>query len=256
MAVNLQRLQDNPYPPVTAENLAAAFRLSLSDCVIPAALEPRFSRAATEPPVFRPERNVLGIFLQPETLLPPDQLARQALCPGPRAAPLRFADTRAGCLFDDAYVADLAEARPLLHFYPGVVYLYLDDYSQYCRLGPFRAAPVFFRADVPWNDFGAELTSQGFRIERAFLLRYTDSVCVFFGFDRWCNVVFSMLAHWEIGKIRAAFASGALTRCSPSDDGCCGPHPWWAYRDLIAAVTEDRAYGRMDADTFRRQRLL
>lgn len=66
LAANLQRLQDNPYPPPTVENLATAFRLSLSNCVIPAALEPRFSLQQNSTPVFRPERNVLCTFCSPK----------------------------------------------------------------------------------------------------------------------------------------------------------------------------------------------
>jgi len=52
LAANLQRLRDNPYPAPTAESLKTAFRLSLSDCVVPAALEPRFSYRQTSAPVF------------------------------------------------------------------------------------------------------------------------------------------------------------------------------------------------------------
>lgn len=258
LAANLRRLCDTPYLYLspTAENLAVTFRLSLSDCVIPASLEPRFPIQPNSAPVFRPERNVLCILLQPEALLPPERLSRQVICPGPRSALLQFTDTHAGLTFSSAYIADLAEANLLLDIYPGVVYLYLDDYLQYHHLGPFRSSPVFFRADVPWNDLDSELTLQDFRLERAFLQRYSDSVFFFFGFESLGNVVFSMLAHWEIDKIRAALAEGALTLCGPSDADCYGPYPWHAFRDLIAAVTEDRAYSRVDYSTFRRLRLL
>ena len=236
LAANLQRLRDNPYPAPTAESLKTAFRLSLSDCVVPAALEPRFSYRQTSAPVFRPERNILCIFLEPEVLLPPDQLMNQSICPGPRSALLRFTDTRAGLIFCDAYIADLMEARLLLDLYPGGVYLYLDDYAQYHRLGPFRSSPVFFRSDVPWNELKTELTVQGFHMERIFLQRYSDSVFFFFGFDPLGNVVFSMLAHWEIDKIYTALAGKAFTLCGRSDAERYGPFPWYVYRDLIAAV--------------------
>ena len=65
-----------------------------------------------------------------------------------------------------------------------------------------------------------------------------------------------MLAYWEMEKIRAALAEGALTLCGPSDAERYGPHPWHAFRDLIAAVTEDRDYGRMGYKTFHGLRLL
>ena len=256
LAANLQRLRDNPYPAPTAESLKTAFRLSLSDCVVPAALEPRFSYRQTSAPVFRPERNILCIFLEPEVLLPPDQLMNQSICPGPRSALLRFTDTRAGLIFCDAYIADLMEARLLLDLYPGGVYLYLDDYAQYHRLGPFRSSPVFFRSDVPWNELKTELTVQGFHMERIFLQRYSDSVFFFFGFDPLGNVVFSMLAHWEIDKIYTALAGKAFTLCGRSDAERYGPFPWYVYRDLIAAVTEDRTYGCMDYSTFHGLRFL
>ena len=254
--VNRQRFHDSSRFSPTAEKLATSFRLSLSDCVIPAALEPRFSLQQNCTPVFRPERNVLCIFLGPEGLLSPEQLAHQAICPGPRSALLRFTDTHVGRTFSDAYMADLKEARPLLNLYHGVVYLYLDDYAQYHRLGPFCSSPVFFRADVPWNDLKTELTRQGFCIEQAFLQRYSDSVFFFFGFDSQNNVVFSMLASWEINKIQAALAEGKLARCGPSDAACYRSYPWYAFRDLIAAVTEDRVYGCMDYCMFHRLRLL
>ena len=256
LAANLQRLRDNPYPAPTAESLKTAFRLSLSDCVVPAALEPRFSYRQTSAPVFRPERNILCIFLEPEVLLPPDQLMNQSICPGPRSVLLRFTDTRAGLIFCDAYIADLMEARLLLDLYPGGVYLYLDDYAQYHRLGPFRSSPVFFRSDVPWNELKTELTVQGFHMERIFLQRYSDSVFFFFGFDPLGNVVFSMLAHWEIDKIYTALAGKAFTLCGRSDAERYGPFPWYVYRDLIAAVTEDRTYGCMDYSTFHGLRFL
>ena len=256
LAANLQRLRDNPYPAPTAESLKTAFRFSLSDCVVPAALEPRFSYRQTSAPVFRPERNILCIFLEPEVLLPPDQLMNQSICPGPRSALLRFTDTRAGLIFCDAYIADLMEARLLLDLYPGGVYLYLDDYAQYHRLGPFRSSPVFFRSDVPWNELKTELTVQGFHMERIFLQRYSDSVFFFFGFDPLGNVVFSMLAHWEIDKIYTALAGKAFTLCGRSDAERYGPFPWYVYRDLIAAVTEDRTYGCMDYSTFHGLRFL
>lgn len=206
--------------------------------------------------MFRPERNILCIFLEPEVLLPPDQLMNQSICPGPRSALLRFTDTRAGLIFCDAYIADLMEARLLLDLYPGGVYLYLDDYAQYHRLGPFRSSPVFFRSDVPWNELKTELTVQGFHMERIFLQRYSDSVFFFFGFDPLGNVVFSMLAHWEIDKIYTALAGKAFTLCGRSDAERYGPFPWYVYRDLIAAVTEDRTYGCMDYSTFHGLRFL
>lgn len=255
-SANLRRLSDNHCPRPTAENLAVTFRLSLSDCVIPFALESRFPFQQSAPPVFRPGRNVLCIFLQPEVLLPPELLGRQAICPGPRSALLRFTDTRAGCTFSAAYLDDLADLQLRLDLYSGVVYLYLDDYASYHRLGPFRSSPVFFRSDVPWNDLEMELSLQGCRIERGFLQRYSDSVFFFFGFDPLGNTVFSMLAYWEMEKIRAALAEGALTLCGPSDAERYGPHPWHAFRDLIAAVTEDRDYGRMGYKTFHGLRLL
>ena len=255
-SANLRRLSDNPCPRPTAESLAVTFRLSLSDCVIPFALESRFPFRQSAPPVFRPGRNVLCIFLQPEVLLPPELLDRQAIRPGPRSALLRFTDTRAGCTFSDAYLDDLADLQLRLDLYSGVVYLYLDDYASYHRLGPFRSSPVFFRSDVPWNDLEMELSLQGCRIERGFLQRHSDSVFFFFGFDPLGNTVFSMLAYWEMEKIRAALAEGALTLCGPSDAERYGPHPWHAFRDLIAAVTEDRDYGRMGYNTFHGLRLL
>ena len=150
----------------------------------------------------------------------------QSICPGPRSALLRFTDTRAGLIFCDAYIADLMEARLLLDLYPGGVYLYLDDYAQYHRLGPFRSSPVFFRSDVPWNELKTELTVQGFHMERIFLQRYSDSVFFFFGFDPLGNVVFSMLAHWEIDKIYTALAGKAFTLCGRSDAERYGPFPW------------------------------
>lgn len=219
-------------------------------------MEPRFPTQPNSAPVFRPERNVLCIFLQAEVLLPPELLPGQAICPGPRSALLQFTDTHAGLTFSSAYIADLTEARLLLDIYPGVVYLYLDDYLQYHRLGPFRSSPVFFRADVPWNNLEYELALQGFRIDRAFLQQYSDSVFFFFGFDPLGNVVFSMLARWEIDKIRITLAKGVLTLCGSLDADCYGPYSWYAFRDLIAAVTEDRAYGRTGYSTFRRLRLL
>lgn len=254
LAANLSRLSENPYFSPALEDLEAAFRLSLSDCVIPAALEPRFSLQQNSAPVFRPERNVLCIFLQPEALIPPELLSRQAICPGPRSALLKFTDTSAGFIFSNAYVADLSELHCLLDLYPGVVYLYLDDYVQYHHVGSFRSFPVFFRADVPWNDLGSELIRQGFRIDHAFLQWYSDSVFFFFGFDPLGNVVFSMLAYWEIDKIRTASANGELTLCNSVDTDCYGSYPWYAFRDLMAAVTEDRAFGHMDYRSFCRLR--
>lgn len=195
-------------------------------------------------------------FCSPKPCFLQNCWVHQAICPGPQSALLQFMDTCAGLTFSSAYIADLTEAHPLLDSYPGVVYLYLDDYTPYHRLGPFRSSPVFFRADVPWKDLGTELTLQGFRIERAFLQRYSDSVFFFFGFDPLGNVVFSMLAYWEIDKIHTALADGAFTLCGPSDADRYGPYPWQAFRDLIAAATEDCAYGRMDYSAFHRLRLL
>ena len=54
---NLQRLSAAPYPAPTAENLETSFRLSLSDCVIPGALEPRFELHTNEPPSWRGGRS-------------------------------------------------------------------------------------------------------------------------------------------------------------------------------------------------------
>ena len=252
----LRRLWVHGCPAPTAENLETSFHLSLSDAVIPAALESRFPFRQNSQPVFRLERNVLCIFLEPEVLLSPELLTRQGLRPGPRSALLRFTDTHAGLTFSDAYLADLSEARPLLDTYPGTVFLYLDDYERYRRLGSFRLAPVFFRADVPWNHLGSELALQGFRIARAFLQRYSDSVFFFFGFDAQENVVFSMLAQWEMEKIHAALADGVFSSCGPSDTDRYGPNPWYAFRDIMSAITEDRVFGRMDSGTFRRLRLL
>lgn len=256
LSANLRRLWEHGCPAPTAENLETSFHLSLSDAVIPAALESRFPLRQNSQPVFRLERNVLCIFLEPEVLLSPELLTRQGLRPGPRSALLRFTDTHAGLTFSDAYLADLSEARPLLDTYPGTVFLYLDDYERYRRLGSFRLTPVFFRADVPWNHLGSELALQGFRIARAFLQRYSDSVFFFFGFDAQENVVFSMLAQWEMEKIHAALADGVFSSCGPSDTDRYGPHPWYAFRDIMPAITEDRVFGRMDSGTFRRLRLL
>lgn len=164
-------------------------------------------------------------FCSPKPCFLQNCWVHQAICPGPQSALLQFMDTCAGLTFSSAYIADLTEAHPLLDSYPGVVYLYLDDYTPYHRLGPFRSSPVFFRADVPWKDLGTELTLQGFRIERAFLQRYSDSVFFFFGFDPLGNVVFSMLAYWEIDKIHTALADGAFTLCGPSDADRYGPYP-------------------------------
>ena len=250
---NLQRLSAAPYPAPTAENLETSFRLSLSDCVIPGALEPRFELHTNEPPIFRSERNVLYIFLEPELLFSPE--IYQTLPSSPRSAVLRFTDTHAGRTFSDAYAADLEDLRHLLNAYSGVVCLYLDDYAQYHRLGPFRTSPVFFRADVPWNGLEAELALQGFRIERAFLQRYSDCVFFFFGFDPLGNVVFSMPARWEIEKVYSAMGEGAIARCGSADADCYGPHPWHAFRDVISAAAEDRSYGSMGCGAFRRLRL-
>lgn len=96
MLANLQRLSDTPCPRSTAENLAGTFRLSLPDCIIPFTLESRFSLQQSAPPVFRPGRNVLGRFLQPEVPLSPELLDRQAICPGRGGAdPLRSVGCRA-----------------------------------------------------------------------------------------------------------------------------------------------------------------
>lgn len=254
LADNLQRFSAIPYPTPTAERMEESFRLSLSDCVIPAALEPRFRLEQNQSPVFRRERNVLLLFLEPESLIPPQ--VYPTFQKSPRSAVLRFTDTRAACTFTDAYVPDLDDLRPLLETYPGALYLYLDDYALYHRLGPFRAAPVFFRADVPWKGLAPLLALQGFRIERIFLQRYSDCVFFFFGYDPLGNVVFSMLAHWELDKIHAALREGMVTPCGPSDSDCYGPWPWHIFRDLIAAVTEDQSYGRMGYSAFRRLRLL
>lgn len=76
-------------------------------------------------------------------------------------------------------------------------------------------------------------------MERIFLQRYSDSVFFFFGFDPLGNVVFSMLAHWEIDKIYTALAGKAFTLCGRSDAERYGPFPWYVYRDLIG-----RCHGR------------
>ena len=254
LADNLRRFSAMSYPTPTPDQLKDSFRLSLSDCVIPAALEPRFRLQQNQSPVFRPERNVLLMFLEPESLIPPQ--AYLAFQKSPRSAVLRFTDTRAACTFTDAYVSDLDDLRPLLETYSGALYLYLDDYALYHRLGPFRTAPVFFRADVPWMGLAPLLALQGFRMERIFLQRYSDSVFFCFGYDPMGNALFSMLAQWEIDKIRAALRDGAFLPCGPSDADCYGAWPWYVFRDPIAAVTQDRAYGRMGYSAFRRLRLL
>lgn len=254
LADNLRRFSAMPYPAPTPDQLKDSFRLSLSDCVIPAALEPRFRLQQNQSPVFRPERNVLLIFLEPESLIPPQvYLTFQK---SPRSAVLRFTDTRAACTFTDTYVPDLDDLRPLLETYPGALYLYLDDYALYHRLGPFRAAPVFFRADVPWMGLPPLLALQNFRMKRIFLQRYSDCAFFCFAYDSMGNALFSMLADWEIDKIHAALRDGAFLPCGPSDTDCYGAWPWYVFRDLIAAVTEDRAYGSMGYRAFRRLRLL
>ena len=253
---NIERLSLNDFPLLTEENLVLSFQLSLSDCVIPSTLHHRFRTLQTEPPVFRPEKNVLTIFLEPEKMLGPAQLQKEPLPIGPRSAFLHFTDTKNGTDFSSAFAADLAEFRALLDLYPGVVYLYLDDYSRYHAAGGFRSMPIFFRADIPWNGLEAELSAQGTAVRRFFLQKYSDSVFFFFGFDPLGNVIFSLFAHWELKKIFIDLQRGALIRCGESDADCYGIHGWNTFRDLIAAVTEDIDYGRLDRTSFDKLRIL
>ena len=256
-AYNRRHLRATPYSPPTPETLTAFFYHSLADNVVPFALERRFSRLPHSKAAFRPEQNILRISFQPETICPPALLSRKNIHPGPCAAFFQFGDTHAGIFFSPLlYSADLTKARRCLDRYSGAVYLYLDDYTKYHCAGPFRSSPVFFRCDVPWNDLESQCKAQGFQIRRAFLQRYTDSVFFFFGYDGLNNVVFSMLPHWELSKIRGAFDRGAFTACGALDADCYGPHPWHTFRDIIAAAAEDRTYSRMDQATFRRLRLL
>lgn len=252
---NMERLRVEGYPFWTAESVTQSFSLSLSDCVIPATLHDRFRFLQIEQPVFRRERNVLAIFMEPEMLQPPACLLKNSLSIGARSAFLRFTNTKTGTHFSDAFAEDLAEFRALLDLYPGVVYLYLDDYVRYHAEGGFRSAPVFFRADVPWNELGAELSTQGATLHRFFLQKYSDSVFFFFGYDLMGNVIFSMQVYWELEKVLSGLQNDALVRCGASDTDCYGTHGWQTFRDLIAAVTEDTQYGELDRTSFERLRI-
>lgn len=253
---NIHRLLQEGYPPLTPEQLAQSFRLSLLDGVIPAALHDRFRRQATTLPAFRIEKNVLTLFLDTEPILSPVPPEKNALQPGLISAFLRFTDTRSGVQYEDVFAPDLARFRPLLDLYPGTIYLYLDDYRQYHANGGFCASPVFFRSDVPWDVLDSELCAQGTAIQRFFLQRYSDSVFFFFGFDRLGHVIFSMLAYWELSKIYEAVRCGRLLRCGASDHERYGRHHWAAFRDLISAVTEDIRYGQLEYAAFQALRIL
>lgn len=255
LAQNRKRMEREEYPLLTEENLAYSYQQSLTDCVIPALLHDRFRREATKSPVFRPEKTVLTIYMEPERLLPPRLVQKHSLPLGDRSAFLQFKDTKSGISYSGAFAKDVTEFRRLLDLYPGAVYLYLDDYARYQEAGGFRSKPVFFRTDVPWDELETEMSTQGARIERFFLQRYSDSVFFFFGFDLMENIIFSMLAFWELKKILSAVQTSRIAPCVSHAD-CYGALGWEVFRDVIAGVTEDIQFGQLTSKSFRQLRML
>ena len=253
---NLRRMERLGYMERTQESLDDSVQLSMDDCVIPAALSDRFSSRESERPVFRPEKNVLGIFLEPAGALPAPLAEEWHLPRGPRSAMLRFTDTAAGVHYNDAFAPDLEQFRPLLELYQGSVYLFLDDYPAWRKQGGFRSAPVFFRVDVPWGEMGAQLAQAGVQLRYFFLQAYSESAFFFFGMLPGGDVLCSMLAYWEMEKIGRLVQEGRLLRCPDAPEACYGRMGWRAFRDLMAAMTEDRAYGRLEESEFLQRRIL
>ena len=199
---------------------------------------------------------MLGIFLEPAGVLRADLVEQNQLPLGPRSAMLRFTDTAAGVHYSDTFASDLEQFRPLLDLYRGSVYLFLDDYPAWRKQGGFRSAPVFFRVDVPWGEMGAQLALAGVQLRYFFLQAYSESAFFFFGMLPGGDVLCSMLAYWEMEKIGRLVQEGRLLRCPDAPEACYGRMGWRAFRDLMAAMTEDRAYGRLEESEFLRRRIL
>ncbi len=253
---NARKLMHYKSTPVKKREIDDAIRLSLYDYVIPYALGDRFQHVKSVQPVFRDHKNVLTIYLQPDKSFGAELARYVTVQSGPRSALLLFVDTKAGTRYSAAYVSDLSEYILPLQYYSGTVWLYLDDYETFHNMHLPHPKKVFFRCDAAWCQFSAELRKHEIKLEQFFLQRYTDSTIFFFGFDAHGNVIFSMLANWELPKITAAVSSGTYKPCAYTNDIQFGGCPWYTFRDLIAAVTENAEYSNVSYSTFLSMRII
>ncbi len=143
LARNMERLRAYRAPYFSQDMVADSFALSLRDCVIPAQLTDRFGAAQTQAPAFRPEKNVVAVFLEPEPGAPPARLREQGLRPGPRSAFLRFLDTKAGINYSDVFAQDLDAFRACLRCIPARFACILTIMRSITRRAAFAPIPCF-----------------------------------------------------------------------------------------------------------------
>ncbi len=228
-------------------------RLSVTDCVIPYALVDRFDYVQSTLPIFGRHKNIVSIYLSPNERSITQYGISADVSAGPYSAFLRFYDTKSATVFSDVFIQDIREFGIAFQLYPGTVWLYLDDYQVFHAMGLSYPKRVFFRADISWLQLEPLLQRNQIVLSEIFVQRYSECVVFFFGSDSHGNIIFSMLADWELPKIHGAVSAGKYRPCS-SDR--LGGHPWHAFRDVIASVTENVGYGSMDMKTFLNMRII
>lgn len=231
--------------------VSLAFGMSITDAAIPYTLQPRFSQQVLDLPAFKPARNVVSVMLNAaDSVLLHSQLHA---APSQRAwsAVLQFWDTRNGIRYQPALVEDVRKLGPVLELYQGALYFYLDDYRSILESAALNGIPSFFRVDLPWNQMEDELCRRGFRVRSMLLQKYSESVFFCFRFNEAGNAAFSMHFHWELQKAIQDFYAGNIVPAASY-----GSFGWKRFRDLIAAVTEDRNYAGLSYSDFCALRLL
>ena len=114
----------------------------------------------------------------------------------------------------------------------------------------FYKRPIFYRVDVPWDNLAEELTSQGASFSRFFLQKYTDAVLFLFGFCDDGNIIVSMLFYWEMAKIWNAVYAGDIEPWTTSVNNGYSCVEWYEFRNIIATLTEDIEYAKLDYKQF------
>lgn len=247
---NLENLKTGVTISVTQESINNAFSLSLANCVIPATLEDRFALVQSESPLFRPEKCILHLFLNTPESVPLDTFLDDSIVPSDNSALLYFYNPTKGLKYSPAFSQHISDLSGILSKYSGTLYLFLDDYSIAHKVLSFYKRPIFFRVDVPWDNLSEELSLQGASFSRFFLQKYTDAVLFLFGFCDDGNIVVTMLFYWEVIKIFRAVQEGYLEPWPLLINNRYSSVEWCEFRNIIAAITEDVEYAKLDYKQF------